>query len=133
MSKDALRSYLELSAQEIRQQLTEITRRHLPEPGRRQVPFNTTEPSIHALLPDQKGLDTSTWRVCTGVNVRLTLPASGSAPQLSPPACALPPQMPLPASGPALPALSANPRGSRWSGDDRIPGRVREWSRRVGT
>src|SRR5581483_6423422 len=43
MSKDALRSYLELSAQEIRQQLTEITRRHVPEPGRRQVPFNAVE------------------------------------------------------------------------------------------
>lgn len=43
MKEDALYSYLEFSAQVIRQQLVEITHRQSPESGRRQVPFNAVE------------------------------------------------------------------------------------------
>ncbi|MBA2682626.1 MAG: HNH endonuclease [Ktedonobacteraceae bacterium] len=43
MKEDALRFYLELSAQAIAQQLLEITHRHSPEPGHRQVPFTAVE------------------------------------------------------------------------------------------
>jgi len=43
MKEDALRSYLELSPQEIDQQLTAMSVRHVPEAGRRQVPFNAVE------------------------------------------------------------------------------------------
>jgi putative restriction endonuclease len=43
MKEDQLRSYLELSLQESRRQLLDIAARHVPEPGRRQVPFNEVE------------------------------------------------------------------------------------------
>jgi putative restriction endonuclease len=43
MGENALRSYHELSPQEISLQLAEIAARHVPERGRRQVPFNAVE------------------------------------------------------------------------------------------
>jgi putative restriction endonuclease len=43
MREDLLRSYLELSPHEISQHLAKIAARHVPEPGRRQVPFNAIE------------------------------------------------------------------------------------------
>ncbi len=43
MKEDALRAYLDLSPQDIVQQLTAITARRMPEAGRRQVPFNAVE------------------------------------------------------------------------------------------
>lgn len=43
MKEDAPLSYLELSLQEIRQQLTQIADRQFPEPGLRQVSFNKVE------------------------------------------------------------------------------------------
>jgi putative restriction endonuclease len=60
MKEDALRSYLELSPQEIGQQLTEIATRHVPEPGRRQVSFNAVETLLcyglfHLLDPHRYG------------------------------------------------------------------------------
>lgn len=43
MREDALRSYLELSSQDISRQLIEIASRQVPPPGRRQVPFTAVE------------------------------------------------------------------------------------------
>ena len=43
MKEDQLRSYLELSPQDIRRQLLDMAVRHVPEPGHRQVPFNEVE------------------------------------------------------------------------------------------
>ncbi len=43
MKEELLHPYIELSVQEIHQQIVEITQRQSPEPGRRQVPFNAVE------------------------------------------------------------------------------------------
>lgn len=43
MKEAQLRSYLELSVQDIRRQLLDMAARHVPESGRRQVPFNEVE------------------------------------------------------------------------------------------